>query len=72
MIYGTLPFYGRDEDHTIKLIKTAQIKWEKDVPITPMAKEVITRMLDKDPLKRLDLMDLMDMDFYKHDDEDYK
>lgn len=72
MIYGTLPFYGSSEDHTIKLIKTASIKWEKDVLLTPMAKEVMTKMLEKDPTKRIDLMDLMDMDFYKYDDETYE
>jgi len=29
-------------------------------------------MLERDPEKRLDLMDLMDMDFYKHEDDTYK
>lgn len=53
------------------MIKTQPVKWDKDVVITPMAKDVITKMLEKDPAKRLDLMDLMDMDFLKHDDEVY-
>lgn len=56
MLYGTLPFYGDDESHTIKLIKTAPIKWDKDICITPMAKELITSMLEKEADKRLDLM----------------
>lgn len=71
MLYGTLPFYADKEDKIIKLIKTAPLKFDKDVIITPMAKEVIQKMLERDPQKRLDLMDLMDMDFYKHDDETY-
>lgn len=71
LLYGTLPFYADDEDTTIKLIKTAPIKFSKDIAVTPMAREIITRMLDRDPEKRLDLMDLMDMDFFKHDDDIY-
>lgn len=72
MIYGTLPFYGTSEEQTIKLIKTAPLRFEKDVVLSPTAREVITKMLDRDPAKRLDLMDLMDMDFYKMDDEAYE
>lgn len=69
MMFGTLPFYGDDESHTIKLIKTAPIKWDKEVPITPIAKEIITKMLEKDPKERLDLMNLMDMEFVTMEDE---
>ena len=69
LIYGTLPFISDNEDTTIKLIKTAPIKFPKDVPISPMAKEIIVKMLDRDPEKRLDLMDLMDYDYVKMDDD---
>lgn len=72
MMFGTLPFYGDDESHTIKLIKTAPIKWDKEVPITPMAKEIITKMLEKDPKERLDLMNLLDMEFVTMEDEQYQ
>jgi serine/threonine protein kinase len=72
LLSGQLPFYSEDEPTTIKMIKTAPIKWLKDIPITPGAKEIISKMLEKDPSKRLDLMDFMDTDFYKSEDEAYQ
>lgn len=72
LLYGTLPFYSSDEDQTIKLIKTAPIKFAKDVAVTPQSRDIILQMLDRDPSKRLDLIDLMDMDFFKQDDDVYK
>jgi len=72
LLQGTLPFYSSDEETTIKLIKTAPIKFSKDIPITPMAREIITKMLEKEPSARLNLMDLMDHEFFKMEDEEYK
>lgn len=72
LLSGQLPFYTEDEHATIKLIKTAPIKWLKHIPITPGAKEIITKMLEKDPSKRLNLMDFMDTEFYKSEDEAYQ
>jgi len=37
-----------------------------------MAREIITKMLDKEPSTRLNLMDLMDHEFIKMEDEEYK
>lgn len=71
LLYGTLPFFSDDDEITIKLIKTAPLKFDKTIAVTPMSRDVISRMLERDPEKRLDLMDLMDMDFFKHDDETY-
>jgi len=35
LLYGTLPFYSKDEDTTVKLIKTAPVKFPKDILVTP-------------------------------------
>lgn len=67
-----MPFYSEDEETTIKLIKTAPINFDKKIPVTPISRDIIIRMLDREPSTRLDLMDLMDMDFFKSEDEEYK
>ena len=56
MIYGCLPFYNTNEKDLIKSIKTEKVKFPHGVPITPMGKEVIKAMLEKDPKKRLELL----------------
>lgn len=73
LLYGTLPFYSKqNEDTTIKLIKTASVKFPKDIIVTPQTREIITKMLEKDPEKRIDLMDVMDTEYYRMDDEAFK
>jgi serine/threonine protein kinase len=72
LLQGTLPFYASDDDETVKLIKTAPIKFARDIPVTPMARDIIKMMLEKDPSARVDLMDVMDMEFFRMDDEEYK
>lgn len=73
LLYGTLPFYSKqNEDTTIKLIKTATVKFPKDIIVTPQTREIITKMLEKDPEKRIELMDVMDTEYYRMDDEAFK
>ncbi len=71
LLYGTLPFIADDEDTTIKLIKNAPLKWQKDIPITQETRDIISKMLIRDPEQRLQLIDFMDMEFYKRDDETF-
>lgn len=72
MLYGTLPFYSDDEDQLIERIKGAKLRFDKKVPVTKEAKEVITKMLDRDPEKRLDLNDFVEMAYYDWSDEQAK
>jgi len=72
LLYGTLPFYSSDEDTTVKLIRDAKVKFAKDIHVMPQTKEIILQMLDKDPEKRLDLMDFMGTDYFKMDEDTYK
>ncbi len=72
MLQGTLPFYSDNEDTTIKLIKTAPLKWSKDIPVTQETKDIIAKMLDRNPSTRLDLMDFMEMEYFHYDEETYE
>lgn len=38
----------------------------------PETKELILKMLEKDPEKRIELMDFMDTDYFKMDDSEFK
>jgi serine/threonine protein kinase len=41
LLYGTLPFIADDEETTIKLIKNAPLKWQKDIPVTQETRDII-------------------------------
>mmetsp|Transcript_27136 Transcript_27136/g.41298 ORF Transcript_27136/g.41298 Transcript_27136/m.41298 type:complete len:142 (+) Transcript_27136:136-561(+) len=59
MVYGTLPFHSNNERELVKMIRNDPVKFPKDKPITQEGKEVIKAMLQKDPAKRLQLIDLV-------------
>lgn len=63
MIYGQLPFNHADEKELIKSIKTDPIKFPNTHPITEGAKEVLRRLLEKDPSKRIELVDFVDLPY---------
>ena len=71
MLYGTLPFYASDETTVKKKIKAAKLNFPKNIPVTDKAKELMTLMMKKDPNERLELIQMMDMDYYKMDDQDF-
>ena len=50
-------------------IKKAPIKYDSSIPITKEGKHVLSKMLERDPDNRLQLLDFMDMDYHKWDDE---
>ena len=72
MLYGTLPFYAADEATVKKKIKAAKLNFPKNVPVTEKAKEVCSLMLKRDPSERLELIQMMDMEYYKLDDQDFQ
>jgi serine/threonine protein kinase len=59
MVYGTLPFMGDTERDTIKAIKSDNLKYPKTHPITPEGKELLKSMLQKDPTKRVELLEFV-------------
>jgi len=49
MVFGELPFGSSNEKDLMKQIKNDPIKWPRDTCLTPEAKDIISRMLNKDP-----------------------
>lgn len=72
MLYGTLPFNAGDDQTIKKKIKAAKINFPKNVPVTEKGKELLLLMLQKDPNERLELIQMMDMEYYKLDDQDFQ
>lgn len=70
MLYGHLPFWGDTEDDFIDQIINAPLKFDADVPVTDLAKDLIKGLLQKDPEKRLPLIDVMNLEYFMMDEED--
>jgi len=72
MIFGTLPFTADDERTLVKQIKNDQVKFPKTSPITPEGKEVIKAMLQKDPSKRIELIDFVSQPYNIMEEEEFE
>ena len=72
LVQGKLPFYSDNEDDLRKQICSSEPKFDKNIPLSPLSKNLILKMLEKDPEKRLDLMNMMDMDFVRMSEEEFK
>lgn len=70
MMYGRLPFYSKNEKDLIKSIKNDPVRFSHDVAITAEGKDILKSMLNKDPKKRLELIELMNMPYALWDSED--
>jgi serine/threonine protein kinase len=72
MLYGTLPFYAEDEHMLKQKIRAAKLYFPSDVAITDMGKELLRKMLHKDPKERLDLLNFLEMDYYNIEDDKFE
>lgn len=70
MLYGTLPFYNDDEKIMIKQTLVSPLKFPNDCPVSEEAKNIMTKMLEKDPEKRADLLDIMETDYYQLNEDE--
>lgn len=70
MLYGHLPFWGDSEDEFIDKIINQPLRFDADVPVTPECKDAIKALLQKDPEKRILLIDVMNLDYFIMDDQD--
>lgn len=70
MLYGHLPFWGETEDEFIDKIINQPLKFDAEVAITSECKDLLKGMLQKDPERRLLLIDVMNLNYYIIDDED--
>lgn len=69
MLFGTLPFYSDNEKQLKEKIKTAKITFPSDVALTDMGRDLLLSMLDRDPKKRLELLNFMNTEYFNIDDE---
>ncbi len=69
-LYGHLPFWGDTEDEFIDRIINAPLKFDANVAVTDLCKDVMRGMLQKDPEKRLPLLDVMNHQYFMMDEED--
>lgn len=59
MLYGELPFFGKDEDETYELVKKNEINFNsRGVKISEELQELIRKMLKFDPKERISWVDL--------------
>lgn len=71
MLAGTLPFQGNTERDLVKSIKNDRIRFPADIPITQLGKEAITKMLQKDHTKRLELIEFVQTPYAIMEDEEF-
>ena len=53
MLCGLPPFYKENHDRMYDLIKLAEVKFPKKINLNPDARDIITKLLDKNPNTRL-------------------
>lgn len=70
MLYGHLPFYGESEEEFIDKIVNSPLKFDADIPVTEECKEVIKSMLQKNPEKRIELISLIQNEYFIIEDEE--
>ena len=70
MLFGNLPFNGETENEQIERIINAPVKFPPKVPVTLDAKELIRNMLNKDPQKRVPLLEVMASPYFIKDEEE--
>jgi len=72
LLFGMLPFHSSVEKDLVKMIKNDNVKFPRDTPITNECKEVIKQMLEKDPEKRLQLIDFVQSEYALMDEEEFE
>lgn len=72
MIFGELPFYASDEKTLIKRIISDPLRYNNKYPITAMGKEILKSMMEKDPTKRIELIDFVQSEYNIIDDEEFE
>ena len=72
MIYGELPFYSNSEKDLIKKIVNEPLRFKNTYPISNLGRDVIKGMLQKDPAKRIELIDFVQSEYNIIDDYDFE
>ena len=53
MLVGITPFYDEDQKKMLKIIKKAKVGFPEQIKISDEGKDLVKRLLVKDPKKRL-------------------
>jgi hypothetical protein len=70
MVYGHLPFFSDDDEEFIDKIINQAIKFDTDIPVTQECVLMMKGMLEKDPEKRMLLLDVMNLNYFMIDEEE--
>jgi [calcium/calmodulin-dependent protein kinase] kinase len=63
LLFGTVPFMARSLPELYEMIQTKPLQFPDDVFVDFTVKKLLTKMLDKDPTKRLTLEQIQDSTF---------
>lgn len=72
MVFGYLPFHNSNEKDLIKSIRNDKVKFPTGIPITPGGKDLIKSMLEKDPKKRLELLQFVTTEYNTMEADEFK
>lgn len=72
MVFGELPFYSSSEKDLIKKIINDPIKFKNNYPLTQIGREMLKKMLDKDPAKRIELIDFVQSEYNIMMDDEFE
>jgi serine/threonine protein kinase len=70
MVIGVMPFSGETEDEIVDQILKKKLKFKNEKPISSQLKDLITKMLTKDPEKRITMFELQNHPWMDMLDED--
>ena len=58
LLFGKLPFNGTSNSEVIKSITKSSVKFPKSIPVSDEARNLIHRLLEKDPTKRIKMLEI--------------
>lgn len=58
MLYGIPPFYSKNQNMMFQMIKLKELAFPPEPPVTPEAKDLIAKMLDKNQFSRIRLQQI--------------
>lgn len=64
MIFGTYPFQAKSQEHTIKNILYSRVKFDMSKRISTECKELISKMMNKDPESRINMFDILNHQWF--------
>lgn len=70
MIMGELPFNGDSEDEIVEQILKKKLKFQASTPVSSELKDLLNKMLAKDPEKRISMFDIQNSQWMEMMDDE--